>query len=354
MCKYTTLEDKKKYLQTKKIMTSEELWSFVDGCKKNDRFVYRGVNEAQYMGFSSAQVRTGASLDQQTYVKIISDAIRKVRESDYLMDYIRKNSKDETDFQILALMQHYGCGTPVIDYSTSIDSALFFATDRQGGKTQNYPIEDQSIDAFISIYFFDREDPNHCAVQKFSARDSERLNELDAEMAIEYGCQYKGISDETINSLEKLPFEEMANLQYGGLFSVFGHSNGIIRYIVGDRSIEYNIINERIEAQDGLFIFNGLSDLPYEKAAYNWYSGIKNYCVDIHKSLESEIVDYLKKNGVTCCSIYPQTKESKAIFEELNSLDIDKRLKPKSVICKKKCFLLDMWGWVKRLFCSKR
>ena len=350
MCKYTTLEDKGKYLQTVKIMTSEELWSFVERCKKNDRFVFRGVNEAQYMGFSSAQVRTGASLNQQSYIEIISDAIRKVRASELLMDYIRRNSQDESDFQILALLQHYGCGTPIIDYSTNIDSALFFATDRQGGKIQNYPIEDQSIDAFISIYFFDREDPNHCAVQEFSARDSERTNERDAELAKKYGSQYQGISDETINSFEKLPLEEMAQLASGGLFAVLGHSNGIIRYKVGDKNIEYNITNERINAQDGLFLFNGLSDVPYEKAAYNWYSGIKNYCVDIHKSLEGEIVDYLKKKGVTCCSIYPQTKESKAIFNELSTLEIDKRLKPKPVKCKKRCCLRALWERLKRLF----
>lgn len=349
MCKYTTLEDKKKYLQTVKIMTPEELWSFVERCKKNDRLVFRGVNEAQYMGFSSAQVRTGASLDQQSYIEIISDAIRKVRASEFLMDYIRKNSQDETDFQILALLQHYGCGTPVIDYSASIDSALFFATDRQGGKIQNYPIEDQSIDAFISIYFFDREDPNHCAVQRFSVRDSEKINELDAELAIEYGSQYKGISEQTINSFENLPFEEMAQLPSGGLFAVLGHSNGIFQFNVGENCIEYDITNERIKAQAGLFLFSGLSDVPYEKAAYNWCPGIKNYCVDIHKSLEGEIVDYLKKNGVTCCTIYPQTKESKAIFDELNTLDIDIRLKPKPVICKKRCCLQAVWERIKRL-----
>lgn len=350
MYKYTTLEDKKKYLQTNKIMSSGELWSFVDGCKKNKHLVFRGVNEAQYMGYSSAQVRTGASLDQQSYIEIIGDAIRKVKASEFIMDYIRKNSQDETDFQILALLQHYGCGTPVIDYSTNIDSALFFATDRQGGTIQNYPKEDESIDAFISIYCFDRRDPDHSAVQEISAQDSDKINELDAELAKKYGSQYKGISDETINSFEKLPFEEMAQLPFGGLFAVLGHSNGIFRYKVGERCVEYDITNERIKAQEGLFLFNGLSDVPYEKAAYKWCSSIKNYCVDIHKSLEGEIVEYLKKNGVTCCTIYPQTKESKAIFEELSTLDIDERLKPKPVICKKRCCLLSLWERIKRLF----
>lgn len=329
MCKYKYIEEKKRYLQTRKIMTSKELWEFVGDCRRNKNLVFRGVNEAQYMSLSSAQVRTKASLDQQSYVKIINNAIDEVRKSSLLMDYIRKYSQDESDFQILALMQHYGCGTPIIDYSTNIDFALFFATDRQGKEIQNYSKEDESIDAFISIYFFDSEDPNHCSVHEFSERDSEKINELDKELAEEYGSQYEGISAQTMKSLEQLPFEEMAQLDNGGLFAVLGHSNGIIRYKVGEKDIEYGINNERIKAQDGMFLFNGLSQEPYEKAAFDWYQGIKNYCVDIHKSLEGEIVCYLMEKGITRSSIYPQTKESKEIIEELNKLNIDERLKPR-------------------------
>lgn len=349
MCTYKTIEEKKTYLQTQRITTSEELWEFIKECKNNCNLVFRGVNEARYMSYTSAQVRTNTSLDQQSYVNIISEAISEVRKSTLLMNYLRKYSQDDTDFQILALLQHYGCGTPILDYSTSIDSALFFATDRQGKAIQSFPKDDESIDAFISIYYFDKRDPNHCSVQEFSARDSEKIIELDAELAKEYGSQYKGISEQTMKSLEQLPFEEMAQLDNGGLFAVLGHSNGIIHYKVGDIDIEYDINNERIKAQDGLFLFNGLSKVPYEKAAYDWYSGIKNHCVDIHKSLEREIVHYLEKEGITCCSIYPQTKESKAIIKELRKLNIDERLKPKPVVCKKKCLIVAVWNWLKRI-----
>lgn len=349
MCTYKTIEEKKQYLRTHKILTSEELWAFIGEFKKYDNFVFRGVNEAKYMGLSSAQVRTNASLDQKSYVNIISEAISEVRKSTLLMNYIRKCSQDESDFQILALLQHYGCGTPILDYSTNIDSALFFATDRQGKEIQNHPKDDESIDAFISIYYFDKKDPNHCSVQEFSARDSEKINELDAELANEYGNRYGGISEQTKKSLEQLPFDEMAQLENGGLFTVLGHSNGIIRYKVGDKDVEYDINNERAKAQDGLFLFNGLSNVPYEKAAHDWYSGIENYCVDIHKSLEGEIVRYLEKKGVTCCSIYPQTKESKAIIEEVKTLNIDERLKHKPVVCKKRCWIAAIWNWLKRI-----
>lgn len=347
---YETFEEKTRYLQCSKIHTSEELWRFVDYYKKHRNFVFRGVNEAKYMGYSSAQVRTEASLEQNTYAGIIGEAIRLVRNNPLIMDYIRKYSKDDTDFQILALLQHYSCGTPIIDYSTEIESALFFATDRQGKTPQNYPLQDQSIDAYISIYYFDTRDPNHCSVQEFSARDSVRVNESDAEAAKLYGSQYDGISDQTMTSFELLPFNEMVNLNNGGLFTVLGHSNGIIRYRVGGLDVEYDINNERIQAQDGLFIFNGLSKVPYEEAAYNWYSGIKNYCVDIHKSLECEILGYLRRNGITCQTIYPQTEESKAIIEELKKLPMDDRLKPKPVGCPKLCCLKRFICWIRKTF----
>lgn len=337
---YNTTEEKKRFFQTQQILTSKDLWDFVKQCKENKNLVFRGVNEAKYMCYSSAQVRTELSLDQPSYISIISEAISQVRKSSLLMNYIHEYSCDETDFQILALMQHYGCGTPVLDYSSNIDSALFFATDRQGGKTQYRCQKDVSIDAFISVYYFDRRDPNHCSIQEFTARDSEKVNELDAEAAKVYGVQYKGISKQTMVSFENLPFEEMAKLNNGGLFAVLGHSNGIISFNVGGREIEYDINNERIEAQDGLFLFNSLSTTSYEEAACNWYSGIKNYCVNIHKSLEGEIKRYLKKNDITCEKIYPQTKESRSIIEELSKLPLDERLKPRPIVCKKECCFL--------------
>ena len=103
-------------------------------------------------------------------------------------------------------------------------------------------------------------------------------------------------------------------------------------------------------------MFNALSQTPYEEAAYNWYSAIKdkNYCVNIHKSLEGEIKSYLEKRCVTCKTIYPQTKESRIITEELMNLPMDERLKPNPVRCGKekcviKCCLKKFW-----LFCRSQ
>lgn len=356
MITYNSIEDKNRFLQQCQIITSEELWAFVGHCKENKNLVFRGVNEAKYMGFSSAQVRTKASLSQNAYVAMISEAIQSVRGSEKIMNYIRSCSKDESDFQILALLQHYGCGTPVIDYSTDIDKALFFATDRQENPIQTASKEDNSINAFISIYYFDKRDSDHASLQEIHSRESAKLNYLDEEARREYGALYKGVSDETKNSFKQLPFKEFAELTGGGLFSVSGHSDGIIKFDIVGEQVEYNIDNERIDAQDGLFMFNALSQTPYEEAAYNWYSAIKdkNYCVNIHKSLEGEIKSYLEKRCVTCKTIYPQTKESRIITEELMNLPMDERLKPNPVRCGKekcviKCCLKKFW-----LFCRSQ
>ena len=359
MCQYSTISDKRRYLQCREIKTSDELWTFVKWCKENNDLVFRGVNEAKYMCFSSAQVRTGSSLQQDEYTRIINEAIHVIRKNPTLLRILKSRSNDDTDYQILALMQHYGCGTPILDYSNSIDSALFFATDRQGQPIQCPSLKDESVDAFISVYYFSKKDPNHCSVQEFTARDSVTANLYDAQAAIHYGKKYEGISEETLNSFEHLPYTEMAQLSNGGLFSVIGHSDGIIRYKVGGKGVEYDVDNERIEAQDGLFLFNGLSDKPYEMAAYDWYSGIQNYCVNIHKSLEGEIKRYLKKKGITCKTIYPQTEESEIITRELLNLPIDPRLKPKPVKCKRdkcsvKCFLKGVWKFCKYVFVPQR
>lgn len=329
---YNSLDEKKKYFKTCDIHSSKELWEFVDGCKKQADLVFRGVNEAKYMLYSSAQVRTNASLNQQEFECIISNAISKVRNNTVLMGLLRKRSKDETDFQILSLLQHYGCGTPVIDFSTNIDAALFFATDRQSKPVQTAAIDDRRIDNYISIYFFNKKDPNHCSVQSFTAQGGKQADALDIKLKQEYGDRYQGISDETMESFERLPYVRLSKeLSSGGLFAVEGHSCGQYNYSVGGKDIDYDISNERIYAQDGLFLFNGLSDKPYEEAAKNWYSDIQNYCVNIHKSLEHEIKDYLKNEGIDYKIMYPQTTESQLITKELMKLSIDSRLKPKPV-----------------------
>lgn len=150
---YTSLDEKRKFLQTCDINSSSELWDFVEECRKKHELVFRGVNEAKYMLYSSAQVRTDASMSQQAFELIISDAIRQVRCNNVLLDLLRKRSKDETNFQILSLLQHYGCGTPIIDFSTSIDAALFFATDRQENPVQTAALENKiSITTYRFIF----------------------------------------------------------------------------------------------------------------------------------------------------------------------------------------------------------
>lgn len=349
MKQYNSIEEKKKFFQSCEIHSSKELWDFVDSCKKQTDLVFRGVNEAKYMLYSSAQVRTGASLSQQDFECIINNAISQVRDNTVLMGLLKERSKDETDFLILSLLQHYGCGTPVIDFSTKIDAALFFATDRQDKPVQTAVIENRSIDDYISVYFFNKKDPDHCSVQLFTSQGAIQAAAMDAELKQEYGDRYQGISDEAMDSFERLPYERLSReLSPGGLFAVEGHSCGQYNYSVGGKSIDYDINNERLYAQDGLFLFNGLSDKPYEEAAKDWYSGIKNYCVNIHKSLEGEIKEYLDNKGIISSTIYPETRESKAILKEISKLDIDERLKPKQ--SGKTCCLKEFWKWLKQLF----
>jgi len=330
MKQYNDIGKKKTFFRSCEIHTSKELWDFVKGCKNQPDLVFRGVNEAKYMLYTSAQVRTNASLGKNDYERIISSSIYKVRDNLSLMNLLRKRSHDESDFQILSLLQHYGCGTPIIDFSTNIDAALFFATDRHGKPVQTADKGDRNIDAYISIYFFNRKDPNHCSVQEFTVQGANQTKASDAELKQKFGGRYQGLSDETKDSFVRLPYDKLTwELTTGGLFAVEGHACGQYKYCIGNRNIEYDINNERICAQDGLFLFNGLCDKPYEEAAKNWYSNIQNYCVNIHKSLEGEIKEYLEGKGISSCTIYPETSESRTIIKEICKLDIDERLKPK-------------------------
>ncbi len=334
---YTDFSEKRSYFTSYFIHTFDELCSFVK-CVCFDSnfssFVFRGMKEAKYKCYSSAQLRTKGELNQEAYVSKIKSAIQAVRNSEFIMNYLDNQSCDKSDLQILALMQHYGCGTPIIDYTTSILNALFFATDRCENTQGTVDINDNSINSYISILAFDLDDPNHVSIEESNAVDADRLRYFESIAEETHGPQYRGLARTTLGSFFSLPFDELSNLGNGGLFSVKCRmSDGIYQFCVGETEVKYDISNERVDIQEGVFIFNANCSEPYETLAQHWHGGTKNYCINIHKSLEKGIKQCLYRLGITTDYIYPKTELSKKIIEELRSLPISESLKPKKSSC---------------------
>ena len=114
---------------------------------------FRGVREAKYMIFSSAQrywLEKDYNLKKLAYVDFVDGLIKQIRNNKLLYDYYAALGIRHNDLLYMSLLQHYGECSPLIDVSYGINEALYFAF---SSRKNEVPIEE--IDHYCSIYMFD-------------------------------------------------------------------------------------------------------------------------------------------------------------------------------------------------------
>ena len=254
----------------------------------------------------------------------------------------------ETDFLYLSLMQHYSAKTPFLDFSYSLDKALFFAQD---GYTDN--LSENDIDNYVSIYWINLEEGYELidiikwyanqlknalkSIQDFVQFTSDPNfdisilnwdnfllwfspdNRGDGINKIELGY----ITDRRDPAIHKTTKQEYDIVLKDFVRDV---ANGTIN----DNSQLFNnyyeqlytaiiqnvkLTNLNITAQDGCFIlYNPTEELvPFEDF---WAHNVTFlhlptlHCVDISKRLiQSQILPLLKRNNITHDTMYPIEKE---------------------------------------------
>lgn len=328
---YKNFAEKAKYFTCETITSIEQLHSVLKTFQGKP-FVFRGVKNAAFMNYSSAQVNTQALYSQEQFNSSIIEAIDLVKHSKRLIRMLKKRSKDETDSEVLALLQHYGFGTPFLDYSYKFNYGVFFALD---GMDESYTNDETDINNYCSIYYFNSDDPYHKPFQKVQEYSVESLEECDATGKVEYGRRYKGLSDSTITSYKNFPYKEMCeDFSKGGL-TIASRSGGVIKIDSKQTGLHttYDISNERDDIQRGLFKYNPSSSKPYEVAAVDWIFDMyeRNFCLNIHKSLKDILVqEFLAPYNISRETVYPNTKYNKKVIRELLKLPMDGSLRPKS------------------------
>lgn len=331
---YSSLNDKTQFFTCYRIDDMKSLLSFLEYAK-DKHFVYRGVKDSSFMNYSSAQVNTSASLNQQEFDLIIQDTIQIVRKSNRVMRMLRRKTNDSSDSEILALLQHYGFGTPFLDYSYIINYAIFFALDGMSEFEEHDDIVHGGDPRdYCSVYAFSWKNSNHIPVQLLYENSIDQLEECDRLGKETYGSQYKGLSDQTFSSY-RLPYNEFKDrAQYGITIATRSGGSIVIDSPQTGLHVTYDITNDRDDIQRGLFKCNSSAQLPYEQVALNWYPEMNSHiiCLDIHKSLKEQLVEqFLNPLNICSLTVYPKTSYSNKMIRELLKLPIDRRLRPRSI-----------------------
>lgn len=298
---------------------------------END-FIYRGVSNASFKLFSSAQREWIINTKKQgTYEDFVNTIIGRVNNNCAVQKYLKKHNRPNDEMQILTLLQHYAELSIMLDFSLSLTDALFFATDYE-------PKEPRSLlDEYMSIYLIPTNyDRINYPWQSIMKNGADRLNDIMARHP------NIPLSDQAKDDMIKSPFSSyyrdgISMLSIGG----FGMQPIKISIPQANINTQISIKNERLIRQHGLFIANFTGNKPLEKVLFDLETpkqydsnlgcdvpqpqdAVKYiYCININKKLQPSIIyNYLR--GITRDLIYcREDRESNHLEKIMKKLVAD-------------------------------
>ncbi len=155
---YNNFTDKDINFESTIINTMQDFDNFIlnhNVLKSNKNFIFRGVNEAKYKLYNSAQrywiTNELQDLSSENYIYFIQNLIDNAKKyHNGLLDmYFKSFGYYPNDFSILSFLQHYKAPTPLLDWTKSFDYALFVAID----DLKKFPNE--NINNYFSLYALD-------------------------------------------------------------------------------------------------------------------------------------------------------------------------------------------------------
>lgn len=342
------------------IVNTNEFEHFYQAFALRPNVIYRGVCEAKHKMLTSLQVYY--SLNKKLPLpprEFVNAEIHKLRvANNHLFPrYFRMMDIEDTDFMYLSMMQHYRAKTPFLDFSYSLDSALFFAYD---GYKKSWCCSKNNINNYVSLYWIEEPSKHIELVDtiKMLANSLRKAMEgiidvyaqtpgIDLSIDILKIEQYlmwanpnnagTGLQDIELGFITENFKEQNINYDYNYVLQQFHADAKAGRIAPNSPAFEayystlYEIIvyktrltNLNIIAQDGCFIlYNPANHLvPMEEY---W---VKNptflrlpqlHCVDIHKNVVKTCIEpLLKKKGISKETIYPnEEKIVSAIYGDI-------------------------------------
>lgn len=291
--------------------------------------IFRGVSEASYKMFASSQRHWKQKTDwvarmgHGDYYSFIEEIIRRTECLDEVQQYMQQHNVHTNDMFLMALMQHFEAPSPMIDFSENLLTGLFFASDWNDSKWVDSG--NQEIEDYVSLYYISKEfdwvEANVQSVMQSAADSIERL----ATDAIAKGYTFD--TKETEENICRLLYRQFRLDSHQSditFIPLGGPSLGRVKIDIPSINVhcEYEIINDRIVKQQGMFIMNNTVDEPLVEVM-NKQSKQKMFCcVNIHKKLLPYLCEkFLVPANKVHDMVYENDKEDvKKLLDAVGSL----------------------------------
>jgi hypothetical protein len=334
MTEYETTLQKALFFEQVNIDSIEDFEEIFEENKNSSEILYRGVSEAKWRIYSSLQRYWinekiyEKGIDYKCFIeKTILNA--KKQQGNILEKFFRKNGiSPNNDIAVLSFLQHYGCPTPLVDWTNSFINSLYFATENINDNND----EVREIEKYFSVYYIEEKDLISTSLVGAVEIGISEIKQYVKKSVIQNG-ETEGIKEIEMNKFFSDERLEIATKMI--------HQNKLIEHLTKierlmtfpltyfsdtneETDIQFSLNNSmNIVNQQGVFVWNSDPFKPIEQVGNEQYRENENViyrfskCYNINKKLATYIRKKIKKEGIDENYIYPNPKLiAKNCFEE--------------------------------------